>query len=990
MNKIGKRFVALVIVFASIMSFLPIQFGLNGQAAKAITTQIKVSGKATEAGDNITITDGEYCTKEPYNNFTIAVDYKIVDDIHNIEIKDTGVTEQEVLIKSIDGIKLDGNDVINDNKKLEAIGATISPGTTVYTNTQDGSKTIGATIAKLPYGVNKIEYQIREKTRFNKPITSIDSNGKTVTTGELQDPVENIAPSSETTEEIVIQHANQFVQGNIDVMSFDAYTGGTMAVYDTNKDLKDSKAPFLFTTENVTADKNCPLKYNYPVTNAIRTLRYSMHFNNITVNEATILKNGKDDTGNMAVNGNTISGYLTNMGSSDLIVAKIIEGKNNVVSTYAIQLKYTTINTNDDYTLRDAGITKLNYNEDSDVKAYVDKEFKVTSEGGVPTYTGTMSINKMAGMISMEPKLGKPASDTAFIISNHYDGSGGVADSKIINGKSYVDFAKGSISNEIWVEVYPGKDGNKTGNILARYKFLVRFEGAQSSTVNFNFTDSTLTQPGRSKTDAILFNSDRRSYDVHSDSESINVELDKPVTYGIDGNRREYIKAWGSASVNSDNLTEILNSDKKNILALDVSAYKKIILQGYYEDIVYQKDASGVILIDPISKEKVIKSKTEYPIGEKYAFYIVKNAGTPDPTTGTTSSDASLSNVKAGNGTVKSTDNINYTVKVPKIDTSSGITVTATNSKVKDISATIVETGDEYGLTSGESFDFPLNTSGTTNIKVVVTAEDGITSKTYYITVTNDTRSASALLKNVVTDNGDFTFDPEASINKIRVDQVIKKLKVAPVPTDSKSKVTVNGTKFSGSPITIDLAGSQQTDMTITVVSEDGSDSKTYSFEIYRTDAALDNPDDNTNQDDVFYDDIDNCWVDTSKYEEWGKVKGKDIYFNNKGRQVKEQWINTKNTWYYLNSNGYKTSGWRKDIGGKSYYLDPTTGELKTGWMNINNKMYYLGLNGVMQKGWLYLNGKWHYFTPEGEMVTNQSMFINDKVYNFGQDGVMY
>ena len=272
----------------------------------------------------------------------------------------------------------------------------------------------------------------------------------------------------------------------------------------------------------------------------------------------------------------------------------------------------------------------------------------------------------------------------------------------------------------------------------------------------------------------------------------------------------------------------------------------------------------------------------------------------------------------------------------------------------------------------------------------MVTAEDGITSKTYYITVTNDTRSASALLKNVVTDNGDFTFDPDASVNKIRVDQIIKKLKVAPVPTDSKAKVTVNGTKYSGSPITTDLAGSQQTDMEIEVISEDGSDSKTYYFEIYRTDSALEDPDEDTNQDDIFYDEIDDCWVDTSKYEEWGIVKGKDIYFNNKGRQVKEQWIQTKNTWYYLNSKGYKTTGWRKDVGGKSYYLDPTTGELKKGWVNINSKMYYLGLNGVMQKGWLYLNSKWYYFTPEGEMITNQSMFINDKVYNLGQDGAMY
>ena len=75
-------------------------------------------------------------------------------------------------------------------------------------------------------------------------------------------------------------------------------------------------------------------------------------------------------------------------------------------------------------------------------------------------------------------------------------------------------------------------------------------------------------------------------------------------------------------------------------------------------------------------------------------------------------------------------------------------------------------------------------------------------------------------------------------LTKIRVDQAINKLKVTPVPEDSKSKVTVNGTKYSGSPITVDLKGSQKTDMDIEVISEDGRDSKTYTLEIYRTDSA--------------------------------------------------------------------------------------------------------------------------------------------------------
>ena len=997
MNKMGKRFVALIVVFVSMMSFLPIRLGLNGQAANAITSQIEVSGTATQSGDNIIITNGEYTTQQPYQDFTLSVDDKIVLE-QNILIGQTGVTAQELIIKSIDGIKLDGADLKANNDKLATIGCSISGGTTVFTD-DSGKQRIGATIKGLPFGVNTIEYQVKETTVSNpgKTVTITPATATTPAITEIQNDYQtnvNYYPSSETTKQIVIQHANKFVQKKIDPMVFNSYVGD-MATY--NETDTSNKVPFLF-SENGEYNASCPLRYNFNVSDAVSTLEYTMNFDSTVPidNSTKVYKNGAEDE-HITITNKVISGYLKDLGASDLIVVKLSDSTSSttVSKAYAIQLQYTTLASEDDYTLRNAGIIKLNYDTDIGVPAYIGKKFNVTKENGIKTYNGTITINKQAGMISMEPIIGRSSANTAFKISNHYDGT--TINSKLINGKQYVDFAKGT-NNEIWLEVYEGKDGNVTGALLATYKLKVNIDGAVDSTVNFVFDNTILTQPGRTTAEKIDFNADRRTYDLHSDSNTIAVTLKEPNTIDELGNIREYIKAWGGTSVQSDNVTEIA-LDKSPSATIDVTNYKKLLLQAYYDEIVYKKDIDGVtIKRDPITNKPIIESQTSYPIGQKYTFYIAKNAGTPDSNTDTTSSDASLSNIIAANGNIKSTDGTsgfssdkaNYSVTVPKIDTSSNITVTATDSKVKDITATLVETGDDYGLTSGVGFDFPLNSTGATNIRIVVTAQDGITSKTYNVTINNDTRSASALLKNVITDNGDFTFDEKADPNKIRVDQVINKLKVSPVAEDSKSKITVNGDKFSGTPITIDLKGSQETDMEITVTSEDGSDSKTYNFQIYRTDSPIVNPDDNTTEDDVFYDDIDDCWVDTSKYEEWGKVEGKDVYFNNKGRQVKDQWVNTKGTYYYLNSKGYKASGWRKEVGGKSYYLDPTTGQLRTGWMNQNNKWYYLGLNGVMQKGWLYLNNKWYYFTPEGEMVTNQSMFIDDKTYNFAQDGSIY
>jgi glucan-binding YG repeat protein len=976
MNKMGKRFVALVVVFVSIMSFLPIRFGLNGQAANALNstaTDIEVGGSETVNSSKKPI----YSTENQATYFTVTVkDLRTQPDEKIQTINQPTVTDQEVILTSINRIKLDNQATYSDNiKTLSDMGITIG------TTTDNGR--IGAKIEGLPLGINEITYKVKVTEKTRQYIDILDPTKGTKL-------IENITQNDD--KKINIEHANSYVQSQIPYIDFMDYVGGRPPNPDTTFD--DNKTPFQY-TERIAAQSGKSLRFEHDLPNSVTDMDYKINFPNKvnTQNGDIVYVNGSQATDvSTSTDEKTLTGSLKKTATSTILIISIKHDK-AIENTYAVEIQYNNKLAENDYVLKDAGITKLNYNSDSTVKAYIGKQFETTFENGVLTYKGTITVDRKAQMISLEPNIGRSSANTAFKISNYYDSQ--VINSKLINGKQYVDFAKGT-NNEIWLEVYAGKDGNATGSVpLAIYKLKVNVTGSSDSTVNFLFPDSILTQPGRTTADGLDFDPDRRTYDLYlkqADSNNVSVSLDKPVTYENEDNtkRREYIKAWGGTSVQSDNVTEISGLGKVASVNIDITNYKKIILQAYYDQVVYKKDADGNITSDE-------ESRTPYPIGQKYTFYIAKNAGTPDNGGETTSSNASLSNIIADNGNIKSTDGtsgfssdkFNYNVTVPKIDTSSAITVTAENSKVKDITATLIETGDQYGLTSGQPFDFPLNSNGKTNIKIVVTAQDGISSKIYNVTINNDTRSASALLKNVITDKGDFTFDSEADPNKIRVDQAITKLKVSPVPEDSKSKVTVNGEKFSGTPITINLTGSQETDMEIVVTSEDGSDSKTYSFEIYRTDTPLDN-NDNTNESDVFYDEIDDCWVDTSKYEEWGTVKGKDVYFNNKGRQVKEQWINTKNTWYYLNSNGYKTTGWRKDIGGKSYYLDTTTGQLKTGWMNQNNKWYYLGLNGVMHKGWLYLNGKWYYFTPEGEMVTNQSMFVDDKVYNFAQDGSIY
>ena len=297
MKRTRNRFLALTIIFVSIMSFLPIKSGLNGRAVNAITTQIQVSGTSTQTGDKIISINGEYSTQQKYKDFTLSVDYKKVDKI-NIPIGEVGVVDQEVIITSIDGIKLNGDTLAENNAKLAIIGCSISDGK-ILTTDDNNNKKIGATITELPYGVNKIEYRIKETTVFNKgqkdPSKPSDSTSKI---NDFQDPIDNYFPSSLGTKEIIIQHANGFVQGKVSPMVFDSYVGNTMAAYIENKNPKDNKFPFLFTEEGK-ADVNCPLRYNFKVSDAVLTLKYTMTFNGLTIGNVKILKNGIDYTGNV-------------------------------------------------------------------------------------------------------------------------------------------------------------------------------------------------------------------------------------------------------------------------------------------------------------------------------------------------------------------------------------------------------------------------------------------------------------------------------------------------------------------------------------------------------------------------------------------------------------------------------------------------------------------------------------------------------------------
>ena len=80
-----------------------------------------------------------------------------------------------------------------------------------------------------------------------------------------------------------------------------------------------------------------------------------------------------------------------------------------------------------------------------------------------------------------------------------------------------------------------------------------------------------------------------------------------------------------------------------------------------------------------------------------------------------------------------------------------------------------------------------------------------------------------------------------------------------------------------------------------------------------------------------------NQWVQKGNY--W-------VRYNEYGEILRNTWYQEKGKWYYLQANGYMTTGWRF-ISGKYYYFD-ASGAMKTGWVQSNGKYYYLDASGAM------------------------------------------
>lgn len=1031
MNNLGKRFMALFIAFVSIISYIPLQLVMGGQAANAATSynipeqylkvQVNDSSKKT-LPEGIDELDGYpyFDSSQGGSYFDITIkDYTEDIDKKLETIKNNATDNVEGEITSITGLNIVATSLNNidltkasGETALQELGITIKD---TPTNTITGRS--GIRIENPPLGVDKVQYRIEGTVTRTKYKVTVSDNGRK-TLERVSDTIDDEKYIAKNEENIIINNGTDFVGNNVK-LTFEQYigTGNTSETnlddfLDSESSKYNNKAPFLYTAE-AESDEKVKLRYTWGVPDSLSALYYKMRFKGVELGHSDTIVYVNGQKGNATNTSNdTIKGYLGSISSKDqFVVIKINGTENNTSMTklYSAELRYSQKNRENDYSIQEAGIYKADYAEDPEVKAYIGKRFTekiVKDDDGnlYSEYKGTITIDPKARMINLTPKLVRNANTVRYELWNNYTKDGiskSIKAYELINGKAYVDFNIGE-ENQLELQVYD----TASGNLLAKYKLdvIIREDAEKGFKPNFIFDDDNentfLTREGAGKdtskkiTFAQGLESNRSTFDLYTKEKGqVKISLDEDSRT----RSKEYFKVWKSdntegndfeeTSESIENVFDIRTGERSTDLYVNFGNAKRIMIQAYRDQV---SEENGEFTL--------IKS---YPVREKFIFFIPDNIDSSSGDNTGKSDNATLSNIKVKGETLYnldtdkngfSSDSYNYKVTVPKGTESAVITITAEDDNVKSISAAVSGTDIAYDITSGEQTELMLNSSGITDLEITVTAQDGKTVKVYNLSIINNTKGGASKLKDLILSEGDFKFDPDEDITKVQVEQKINKIYVTPVAEDLKAKVTVDGQKYAGKPIEVSLRGQQTTEIEIEVESEDGKNTTTYILKIKRVSSFDNSSDENTGlTEDIYYDYDNDCWVDTTKYDEWGTIKGKVMYFDKKGRQVKSRWIRTNNKWYYINESGYRATGWKVDIEtGQRYYMDNITGEMKTGWMYVNGSWYYLGTTGIMHTGWLWLNNNWYYFTQNGEMIVNQTMQIDGKVYRFATDGRIY
>jgi len=200
-------------------------------------------------------------------------------------------------------------------------------------------------------------------------------------------------------------------------------------------------------------------------------------------------------------------------------------------------------------------------------------------------------------------------------------------------------------------------------------------------------------------------------------------------------------------------------------------------------------------------------------------------------TPGAEETNANISSILISSGSLSfDPDKTSYNVEVDNSVSSLTLTVNPANE-----GATFTIKGST--VTSGTPFDVPLSV-GQNIIQIVVTAENGVTTKTYTLVVTRlAEKSHTADLSGLFISQGTLSpgFDANTTAYNVQVGNAASSISVTPMAAGVNATVTVNGEAVvSGTASSaISLAVGSNT-ITTVVTAEDGTIQKTYTIVVTR------------------------------------------------------------------------------------------------------------------------------------------------------------
>ena len=197
------------------------------------------------------------------------------------------------------------------------------------------------------------------------------------------------------------------------------------------------------------------------------------------------------------------------------------------------------------------------------------------------------------------------------------------------------------------------------------------------------------------------------------------------------------------------------------------------------------------------------------------------------------STNANLSALTISSGSLSPAfagDSASYTAAV-----SNSVTSIVVSATVSDPTASVTVNGSP-------NLSNPINLNvGDNTITVLVTAQDGTTTKTYTITVSRAALSTNANLSGLTISSGSLSpaFSSNTTAYTANVDNTVTTITVTPTASDGTATITLNGSSITSGnarTVTLDIGSNE---IPIVVTAQDGVTTKPYSITVTRASASV-------------------------------------------------------------------------------------------------------------------------------------------------------